>query len=94
MYTEVLPMLRASRESWGVVPEENGCYQYAPFYISSDLNETLIFRDLRQDGFLMYDRLQEVNLEHVQLVMRVLGKFHGILFALRVSRQIQKASLM
>lgn len=93
MYSDVLPMMRDFQESCGVVPEENGFYQYAPCYkvIASDANESLVFRDLRQDDFLMFDRLQELTFDHVQLVMRALGKFHGISFALRVSGQIQEA---
>lgn len=85
MYDEVLPMFRAFQQSCGVIPEENGFHEYPPCYnvISSDLNESLIFRDLREDGFLMYDRLKEPTFDHVRLVMEALGKYHALSFALR-----------
>lgn len=87
MYSEVLPMFHSYQQSCGVIPEENGFYEYPPCYkaIESSLNESLIFRDLREDGFLMYDRFKDLTFDHVRLVMEALGKFHALSFALRVS---------
>lgn len=85
MYDEVLPMFRAYQQSCGIIPEENGFYEYPPCYkvLNSDLNESLIFRDLREDGFLMYDRFKAPSFDHVRLVMEALGKYHAMSFALR-----------
>lgn len=87
MYTEVLTMFRDFQESRGIVPDEDGFHEYADCFecIHSEANETLVLEDLRDEQFLMYDRLIELPIEQVLLVMKVIGKFHALSFALKVS---------
>lgn len=91
MYTEVLTMFRDFQEACGVAPEANGFFEFPGFCraIDSELSEALIFKDLREEGFVMYDRLKAPTFEHVRLVMNAIGKFHGLSFALRVSEELR-----
>lgn len=86
MYEEVLPMFRRFQESNGIIPEESGFYEYPNCYktIDTDENETLILQDLKADQFEMFDRLQVITFDHIQLIMKALGKYHALSFALRV----------
>lgn len=87
MYTELFPMFYAFQESCGVNPEQNGFFEYPKCYKfnNAEDNKFLILLDLRENGFEMFNRLDELTFDHVNLVMDTLGKFHGISFALRVS---------
>lgn len=86
MYDEVLPMFRQFQESCGIIPEENGFHEYPKCYktIDAELDETLIFQDLKVDQFEMFDRFQVITIDHVRLIMKTLGKYHALSFALRV----------
>lgn len=86
MYDEVLPMFRRFQESNGIVPEVNGFYEYPKCYktIDTEIDETLIFQDMKAYQFEMFDRFQETTIDHVRLVMKTLGKYHALSFALRV----------
>lgn len=94
MYDEVLPMFRRFQESKGVIPEENGFHEYPKCYktIDAEVDETLIFQDLKADHFEMFDRRQEIGADHVRLIMNALGKFHALSFALRVCSSITHLS--
>lgn len=70
----------------GVNIEADGFTEYPKCYrtVDVDINEGLIFEDLDIRGFITIDRrTEEITAEHVLLVMRVLGKFHAISFALK-----------
>lgn len=86
MYDEVLPMFRQFQESNCIIPEENGFHEYPKCYktIRSDMDETLVLQDLRDGRFEMYCRFKLITIDHVRLIMKALGKFHGLSFALRV----------
>lgn len=87
LYGDVLTAFHRFQESRGIIPDENGFHEFPKCYktIDSDMNEALIFQDLRDEKFEMFDRFAELTIDHVLLVMRTLGKFHAISFALRVS---------
>lgn len=86
MYDELLPMFRRLQESKGIIPEENGFHEYPKCYktIDAEVDESLIFEDLKADHFEMFDRRQEIGADHVRLIMNALGKYHALSFALRV----------
>lgn len=49
-----------------------------------DMNECLVLEDLTVRGFKMIDHRKEtITAKHVELVMRSIGKFHAISFALK-----------
>ncbi|XP_031627429.1 uncharacterized protein LOC116343490 isoform X2 [Contarinia nasturtii] len=82
MYDKVLPFFRQFERSKNVniFSEYPMCYQT----IDVELNEGLVFEDLSVNGFTTVDRHKEdMTAEHVNLVMKTLGKFHAISFALK-----------
>lgn len=50
--------------------------------IDTELKECLFLQDLSRDNFAMVDK-KAVTVEHILLVMKTLGKFHALSFALR-----------
>lgn len=86
MYDEVLPMFRRLQESNGLNVEKDRFHEYPKCYKTIDAveDEALIFQDLKADRFEMFDRFQMITIDHVRLVMKALGKYHALSFALRV----------
>lgn len=83
---QVLPCFRDFEESKGVTVEENGFIEYPKCYRTGDaeLDECVLLEDLSVNGFKMIDRYtEEVEADHVYLIMEALGKFHAISFALK-----------
>lgn len=80
-----MPLFQQFQQSKGIVLEENGFNEIAKCYrtITTEFEEGLYFEDLKVSGFEMFDRFQDVTIDHVKLVMNTLGKFHAISFALR-----------
>lgn len=65
--------------------EQDGFNEYAKCYYSIDteMSECLILEDLRRKQMEMINvRTTSLTYDHVALVMRALGKFHAISFAL------------
>lgn len=72
--------------SKGVNPSQNGLYERAKCYgsISEQFSEAIFLEDLRLRQFEVVDiRHESLSFEHVSLVMKALGKFHAISFALK-----------
>lgn len=72
--------------SKGINLKENGFNEYAICYssISVDMYESLFLEDLQLRQFEMINLRQEpLTFEHVSLLMKALGKFHAISFALK-----------
>lgn len=93
MYDEILPMFHQFQISNGIIPERNGFYEYPKCYktIDTEIAETLIFQDLKANQFEMYDRYKLITIDHVRLIMKALGKYHALSFALRVRSDIISA---
>lgn len=86
MYETVLPYFREFEQSKGVIADENGFNEYPKCYrtITDEPNESVLLEDLSIRSFTMIDRFTEdVSVDHVRLVMKCLGKFHAISFALK-----------
>lgn len=76
---------REFEESKGVIIEENGFSEYPKCYrtLDTEPNECLFLEDLSQRSFSIVDKSTEtLSADHVNLVMRTLGKYHAISFAL------------
>lgn len=56
---------------------------YTAFKDQENDRYAIIMNDLRPSGFTMWDKLKPTTIQNIRLVMRTLGKFHGISFALK-----------
>lgn len=77
---------RELQESNGIIPEENGFYQYPECYkfIDEDESECLFLEDLRESNCEMIDiRNKAITIEVARLVLSTLGRFHALSFALK-----------
>lgn len=71
---------------------KNGFHEYPTCYKTIDAApyECVFMADLCAEGFTMFDSAKSpISAEHVFLVMKVLGKFHAISFAMK-TRQPEK----
>jgi hypothetical protein len=86
-YDDFYPMIKKFQQEKGINVEVDGFHEIPKCYktITEDRSEAIFMEDLKGKGLEMFDRFKEVNIEHVALVMKVLGKFHAISFALKVS---------
>lgn len=78
--------MRQFEQSKGIIAEENGFIEYPKCYRSIDveLSESLFLEDMSVRDLSIIDRhTQEVTVDHVRLVMKCLGKFHALSFALK-----------
>lgn len=85
-FSKVLPYFREFEQSKGVIAEENGFIEYPKCYqtVDTEPNESVFLEDLSQRSFKMIDKsTEEVTADHVYMVMKLLGKFHAISFALK-----------
>lgn len=81
-----MPFFRQFEQSKGVCIEENGFVEYPICYrtIDEESSECLLLEDLSVRDFAIIDRFTvDVTDEHVHLVMKALGKFHALSFALK-----------
>lgn len=72
--------------SKGVNPNENGFSECAKRYfsINDELSESLFLEDLRERKFEMVNHREGwINFDHISLMMKALGKFHAISFAMK-----------
>ncbi|XP_026462580.1 uncharacterized protein LOC113364307 [Ctenocephalides felis] len=82
MYLKVLP-------EFALLQKELGCKTRFDGYANciaageENLDEFVLMEDLRSQGFLMFDRHQKLDLNHVALVMQELGKYHALSFAMK-----------
>lgn len=85
LYTDVLPLFINFQKQKGINPMENGFHEIPMCYgvVETEREEALIFEDLNSSGYEMFDRHKNLNYEHAELAMKILGKFHAISFAMK-----------
>lgn len=86
IYGKVLSVFRELQLSKGVNLRECGFYEYTKYYssIGEDLSEALFLEDLKLRQFeVINHREKPLTYDHMSLVMKALGKFHALSFALR-----------
>lgn len=78
------------------VPKEHQFNAYPKCYatVGGNENESIAFimADLRSEGFKMWDKKKPTTIENIRLVLREIGKFHGISFAMKHQRPDEFAS--
>lgn len=89
MYNKILPMFAAFQKEKGL--KESECFvSYPKCYaaIADPINNefVIIMDDLRRKGFVMWDIREAPPVQHLELVMAELAKFHAISFALKDQR--------
>lgn len=72
MYDRILPQFHRLLESYG---DHEKLFPEAIY--ADTKNSTLIFEDLKEKGFSLADRLNGVDQNHVDLVIRKIAKFHA-----------------
>lgn len=84
-YEKIFPRFLKFQEDKGIDVAINGFYHVAQCYksLTDDPYEGLMLEDLKVCEFEMFDRFKEVTADHVNLVMKALGKFHAISFAMK-----------
>lgn len=86
MYDEVLSQFQTIQLSKGVNPSQNGFHEFTKYYssISEEFSEALFLEDLKLRHFEVINHREEpLTFDHMSLVMKALGKFHALSFALR-----------
>lgn len=89
-YDTVYPMFKKFQESKGIDVAKDGFYQIPVCYksLTEDCLEGLFMEDLKVTGFEMFDRFKDATVDHVNQVMRVLGKLHAISLAMKDQTQL------
>lgn len=85
MYLEYLPLLMKFQESKGIIPIESGFYEVPKCYSATitDMEEAIFMEDLKQSGYEMFNRFDDVTYEHAKVSVQVLGKLHALSFAIK-----------
>lgn len=84
-YNDIYPMFKQFQEDKGINVKEDGFHQVPVCYkaLDEEFSEGIFLEDLRISGFDMFDRFKETTADHVNLVMKTLGKFHAISLAMK-----------
>lgn len=91
MYQHVLPLFVEFQQSHGLTPEgEVGFFGFPKCYATvcePELNRfALVMEDLRAKNYAMFDKLKSIDMNHCQLIMEELAKYHAVSFALHDQR--------
>lgn len=80
IYEEIFPLYARFQDERAALHP----FDFHPIYVFQHLEENcFVMEDLKSIGFIMKDRKQPLDYNHVKLVMEAYGKFHAISFALR-----------
>lgn len=88
VYSEILPeFIKFQHEN--LIPRDQGFYSIPKcFAILSEKSTDeycIILEDLRSRNFRMFDKMKQVDYNHVKLLMEQLGRFHAISFVLKTN---------
>lgn len=79
-----MPYFRDFQVSRNIIVSTDGFFEYTQCYKSLDDEpfECLFLQDVSERGYEMINK-DDLTVEHILLVMKALGKFHAISFALK-----------
>lgn len=88
-YGEIMPLFTKFQNKRNVPKDEQ--FQslpkcYATFIDEERQRYAIILEDLRPNGFQMWDKSKLIPIENLRLIMRELGKFHGLSIAMKNQR--------
>lgn len=89
VYKRVLPIFAKFQQERGLSDDESfAAYPKVFTGISDEVKEqfVIVMEDLRPKGYTMWPKNQPVPLDHVMLMLKQLGKYHGISFAMKDQR--------
>lgn len=88
-YDKIVPMFEKFQEEKNM-PKQNQFLSYPKCFatVNDDRNENyaILMENLQPEQFKEWDKPNSTPIEHLRLMMRELGKFHGISFALKDQR--------
>lgn len=89
-YTDVLSTYNTLLKEYNLEP-----LNAFPELLTSDMEipEVLIMADMKARGYVMRNRTEFLDLNHVELVMKEYGKFHGLFYALKELRPEESQKL-
>ncbi|XP_055548778.1 uncharacterized protein LOC129732183 isoform X3 [Wyeomyia smithii] len=86
-YTEIYPMMEEFQREKGIdTTDGEQAFNQIPRCLRTCLvecEEVILMRDLKEDGFDMFDRHKELSVEHFCMVIKALGRLHALSFALK-----------
>lgn len=84
VYEDIFTLFKEFQQSRNISRRE-GFYEHPKCYKALKIapHEGFYFEDLRETGFEMFSRHDNLTFEHVKLVMEVLGKYHAVSFAIK-----------
>lgn len=89
MYNEVIPEFMKLQQERKIQASQ-GFYEFPKIYYAEyndELDDSLIImEDLKESGFELWDKFKPTPYENAKLIMKALGKFHALSFALRVHK--------
>lgn len=79
-----MPYFREFQASRNIVVSKDGFHEYSQCYkyLDEEPFECLFLQDISEKGFEMINK-DELTVEHILLVMKVLGKLHAVSFAIK-----------
>ncbi|KAL5275483.1 hypothetical protein ACFFRR_001384 [Megaselia abdita] len=83
-YEEILPIYKEFQNKKKINLEDS-FFEYPDCYktLTEDYHEAVFLKDLQLDGFRMFNRLEELSLDYVILVIKILAKLHAVCFAIK-----------
>lgn len=86
VYNEVIPEFVKFQQERKISASQGFCEFPKVYYAeySDELDDALIImEDLRERGFVLWDKFKPTPYENAKLIMKALGKFHAISFAMK-----------
>uniref|UniRef100_A0A1B6E7P5 CHK kinase-like domain-containing protein n=2 Tax=Clastoptera arizonana TaxID=38151 RepID=A0A1B6E7P5_9HEMI len=71
IYTKILPPMN---DLMGL--------KITPKYLNTSITEAIALEDLNEDGYVMCDRVEQLNFDHCNAFMEAIGKFHALSYRL------------
>lgn len=83
-YDEILPIFKEFQTSKKMKLEDS-FFEYPECYktLTEDYYEAVFLKDLRRDEFCMFNRFEELSLDYVLLIVKILAKLHAVSFAIK-----------